>query len=408
MRFVSGRYTSKELMDHIFEVEDFITAYFLRNSLAVTDLVMQKDMKDRVEDASMGLNTVLFDAANRPSVYSVYKPDEKAQMEWLSNGATLFGYTDKIHPMFVVDGNVVEILIGKYQAGRVSGTNYPVSLRGLDPANTLTLNSAMSLCAAKGTGHHCMTNAEWAYLTLRAMREGFQPRGNDNYGVSYQDSTEKGIASYVYASGTTRQIGRCRTGMGPISWSLDGTPFSPADMRGNVSEWMTGRRINDGEIQVLADNNAANSANDQSLASVLWKAFLQDGSLVAPGTADTLKWDYVTVPPAGGTAAFRLNIALENIAPDASAYGVNSFATLAAKAGVTVPNILKHLLIMPCAAAPLGTQYMRNVGERDGYAGGYWYSASDAGLGCLSSHYGRSLSGTHIGFRPAFYRALTI
>jgi hypothetical protein len=239
------------------------------------------------------------------------------------------------------------------------------------------------------------------------MREGFQPRGNDNYGVSYQDSTEKGVASYVYST-APRQIGRTRTGSGPLSWNLDGTPFSPADMRGNVAEWITGRRINEGEIQVLADNNAANSANSQALASTLWKAFLQDGSLVAPATADTLKWDYVTVPPAGGTAAFRLNIAIENVAPDASAYGVNSFSTIAAKAGVTVPDILKHLLIMPCASAPLGTQYMRNVGERFGYAGGPWGHTSNAGLGYLLSSNGRSNSNNLIGFRPAFYRNLTI
>ena len=213
--------------------------------------------------------------------------------------------------------------------------------------------------------------------------------------------------SYVYSS-APRQIGRTRTGSGPLSWNLDGTPFSPADMRGNVREWLTGRRINEGEIQVLADNNAANSANDQSLASVLWKAFLQDGSLVDPLTADTLKWDYVTVPPAGGTAAFRLNIAIENVAPDASAYGVNSFATLAAKAEVTVPDILKHLLIMPCDSAPLGTQYMRNIGERFGLAGGDWYNASSAGLGYLHGNYGRTASSYYIGFRPAFYRNLTI
>ena len=404
MKFVSGRYTSKELMDHIFEVEDFITAYFLRNSLAVTDLVMQKDIKDRVEDASMGLNTVLFDAANRPSVYSVYKPDEKAQMAWLSNGGTLFGYSDKIHPMFMVDGNVVEILIGKYQAGRISGTNYAVSLRGLDPANTITLDAAMSACAAKGTGHHCMTNAEWAYLTLRAMREGFQPRGNDNYGVSYQDSTEKGVASYVYSS-APRQIGRCRTGMGPLSWNIDGTPFSPADMRGNVSEWITGRRINEGEIQVLADNNAANSANSQALASTLWKAFLQDGSLVAPLTADTLKWDFISAPANSG--AYQLNIAIEQPNPSAY-YGSKSFATLAAKAGVAIPDILKHLLIMPCTSAPLGTQYMNNVGERFGHAGGYWSHTSSAGLGYLDSNPGRSSSIDGVGFRPAFYRNLTV
>ena len=55
---------------------------------------------------------------------------------------------------------------------------------------------------------------------------------------------------------------------------------------------------------------------------------------------------------------------------------------------------------------PLGTQYMRNVGERFGLAGGYWRSASYAGLGYLDSAYSRTGTNNNIGFRPAFYRTL--
>jgi hypothetical protein len=51
---------------------------------------------------------------------------------------------------------------------------------------------------------------------------------------------------------------------------------------------------------------------------------------------------------------------------------------------------------------------MRNIGERFGYAGGTWTYTSSAGLGSLSSHDGRSTSNSYIGFRPAFYRNLTI
>jgi hypothetical protein len=252
-----------------------------------------------------------------------------------------------------------------------------------------------------------MTQAEWAYLSLLAIREGYQPRGNDYYGKSYQDSTEFGRAgnSYVYADG---KMGPTLTGSGPVGWHLDGTPFSPADLRGNVLEWNGGYRINEGELQVIQDNNAADNTKDQSVSSVLWKAIIQDGSLVAPATADTYKWDYVSAAPASGSAPFLLNIAKDNPPVDGTPYGANTFSTLTAKAGVTVHDILRILGIMPpLANAPLGTQYMRNVGERFGYAGGTWYYASNAGLGCRGANYERTFPNNHIGFRPALYRELT-
>lgn len=409
MKYTSGRYTSKQLMDNIFEVEEALTKEALAGTaLAITDTTKQADYKARIEDLSLGKNTVLFDANNKPSVYCVYKPDEKARLDYLNNGGTHFTKSDGLHPAFIVNGNVVEILIGKYLAGRVGGTNHAVSLRGLDPANAINFDSALSLCAEKGTGHHLMTQAEWAYLSLLAIREGFQPRGNDYYGKSYQDGTEKAIASHHYNSSGTNYTGRTRTGSGPVGWNLDGTPFSPADLRGNVREWNGGYRINEGELQVIQDNNAADNTKDQSASSVLWKGILQDGSLVAPGTADTYKWDYVTTAPASGSAAFLLNIAKDNPPADATPYGAQAFSALVAKDGVTIHDLLRVLCIMPpLANAPLGTQYMRNVGERFGYAGGSWYYASNAGLGCRDAIIERTLSVNDIGFRPAFYRALT-
>ena len=402
MTYVSGQYTSKQIMDNIVEVEEALTKEALAGTaLAITDAEKQADYKARIEDLSLGRNTVLFDANNKPSVYTIYKPDEKARLDYLSNGGTHFTSVDNLHPAFIVNGAVVEILIGKYLAGRVDGTNHAVSLRGLDPANTLNFDTSLSLCAAKGSGHHLMTQAEWAYLSLLAIREGFQPLGNDSYGDSYQDSTEFGVASYLSGS----RAGRTRTGSGPVGWNLDGTPFSPADLRGNVNEWNGGYRINEGELQIIQDNNAADNTKDQSAASTLWKAILQDGSLVAPETADTYKWDFTGVPADGG--AFQLNIAIDNANPDGK-YGQNTFSTLAAKLGVTIHDILRYLGIMPpLANAPLGTQYMRNIGERFGFAGGVWDSTSIAGLGSRLAYIERTASDNYIGFRPAFYRALT-
>jgi hypothetical protein len=63
---------------------------------------------------------------------------------------------------------------------------------------------------------------------------------------------------------------------------------------------------------------------------------------------------------------------------------------------------------MPTLAnAVLGTQYMRNIGERLGNAGGNWDSTSSAGLGCRLAFLERTDANLYLGFRPAFYRALT-
>lgn len=403
MTYVSGQYVSKQLKDNIIEVEKEITQEALAGTgLAITDTTKQKDFKDRIADLSLGRNELLFDDNNRPSIYAVYKPTEKARLDYLDNGGTHFPSSNTLHPAFVVNGDPVEILIGKFLAAKVGGVNYAVSLRGLSPANYINSDNSLSLCAAKGSGHHLTTQAEWAYLSLLAIRESFQPRGNDYYGLSSQDNSEKGIAgdSYFYSDGKT---GVTLTGSGPLSWHLDGTPFSPADLRGNVREWNGGYRISAGEIQILVNNNAADNTKDQSAASTEWKAILQDGSLVAPGTADTLKWDFVAAPADAGD--FELAITMQSNPNEY--YGRIAFSSLAARSGVTVPALLRHLGIMPpLANAPLGDQYMRNVGERLGNAGGYWSSTSGAGLGDRPASSGRPYSSDSIGFRPAFYRGI--
>jgi len=63
--------------------------------------------------------------------------------------------------------------------------------------------------------------------------------------------------------------------------------------------------------------------------------------------------------------------------------------------------------LMPTLAnAALGIQYMRNVGERFGHAGGNWLGTSGAGLGYRLAFYGRSYTSNGIGFRSALYRRL--
>jgi len=83
------------------------------------------------------------------------------------------------------------------------------------------------------------------------------------------------------------------------------------------------------------------------------------------------------------------------------------FSAITAKGAVVVHDILRILGIMPTLAnAALGSQYMRNIGERFGGAGGDWDNTSGAGLGYRYAASGRSGTSSGVGFRPALYRRL--
>jgi hypothetical protein len=163
----------------------------------------------------------------------------------------------------------------------------------------------------------------------------------------------------------------------------------------------------------LQDNNAADNTKDQSDASTEWKAILQDGSLVAPGTADTLKFDSPVAGDGVGSnnlGAPKLNTTIVNsMNPGNTAdngyydYGYTTFETLAAEAGVTVPNLLKLLGIAPIDSVHGGDGlWVRNYGERLPIRGGSWSYGSDAGVFALFLVNPRSISSTHFGFRAAF------
>jgi hypothetical protein len=224
------------------------------------------------------------------------------------------------------------------------------------------------------------------------------PKGNNNYGKDTSESTAVAIPTYYDATNTFRVA----TGSGPVTWSHNGQVTGIWDLNGNVWEWCGGYRTKDGEIQILPNNDAADPDNPQNDTSVKWKAILQDGSLVDPGTVDTLKWDYLAAPAAG--AAFRLNTVVEYPQADDTPYGYNSFAALTAKAGVTVPEILKALALFPADTNDHGGDYMwmRNNGERLAYRGGAWYAGAGAGVFACYGGNPRSSVSAPVGFRSAY------
>ncbi len=350
------------------------------------------DLKLSVEALSGGKNTVLFDDLGMPSIYVVIPKGKISDVISGGSAAT--------HPAFIVNSAEKDkIYISKYQ--NIVMNNRAYSLPFKDPANTLNFDNAKLYCENKGLGHHLMTNAEWAYVAHWCKKNGFMPRGNNYYGNDYTATHEKGVETY--GGGDPYKTYRVATGSGPASWAHDNTNAGIFDLNGNVNEWNGGLRLNEGEIQIIPNNDAA-QAIDQGATSTLWKAILaSDGSLVAPGTAGTLKFDYTIAPPASSTGSFELSDVITNKQVEEATYGSKTFETLTAKSGLTVPEIMKALALFPIDASHgVDNLYVRNMGERMCYRGGSFNYTSGAGVFCLNLHFVRTSTNFTLGFRSAF------
>jgi hypothetical protein len=167
------------------------------------------------------------------------------------------------------------------------------------------------------------------------------------------------------------------------------------DLNGNVWEWVSGMRLVDGEIQIIVDPVGA----DHGVASAVWKAILQDGSLVAPGTADTLKYDATA---AGGTGSVKINTTVTSQS-NGSTSASEQLELIAPQAGVTVPPLLAQLALAPGTNGLLADRvYMRNLAERFPFRGGRWYITSNAGVFTCVLDSPRSLTDTSVGFRLGY------
>lgn len=340
------------------------------------------DLKLSIEALSGGKNTVLFDDLGMPSVMV---PFPKLKMSDL-----IAGGSENIHPAFSVDG--VEkgvIYVSKYQNIVLNERGYSLPMR--DPRASLNFDQAVSYCRNKGKGWSLTPYSLWSAIALWCRKNGTMPRGNNNYGADHAYGHEKGVPTY-YESG---KIVRCATGSGPNTWNHNWMPDGIADLNGNVWEWCAGMRLMNGEIQIIPYANCMAADASMGASSTLWKAIAADGTLVEPGTAGTLKYNYVSG---------HIQLTSGDITPEDTWRG-DTYQNMTLDSALTVPEIAKALLIYP--DEPGGDyggdgHYMNNSGERLPFCGGSWSGTSYAGVFYVNLNNPRSYSSASVGFRSAY------
>lgn len=357
---------------------------------------------------------------------------------------------DRTHPAFIVNGQEIDrLLIGIYKGSLQNGAihSLPMQIPHFDPGH----DELRNLCLSAGAGFTVKTVAVSGLLLLMARKYGWIPKGNNWYGVDYRDGTPWELD--ISLSSGTKRVFRgweytCNaahttslenqphlrpdlwtkgkflggipiprylndlypsglntvTGSGPASWSLDGTPNGIVDLNGNCMDQDYGYRIVSGELQVIANNDAMHPDTDISATSAAWKAILPNNSnnthtLVAPGTAGTLKWDIPsTVPVLAKTITNR------------PGYKSQAFASLTKSADLPhVPALLQELGLFPIPGdTTQGRVYYDNAEgvEYIPRRGGGYGSASTAGLGCVYCSYSRGTGSSYFVVRSAFLENL--
>lgn len=348
------------------------------------------DMKFAVEALSGGKNTVVFDDVGMPSVMVI--------LPKMRTDELITGGTQTTHPGWVLNGNELDkVAVSKYPNIIVNDRAY--SLPFQDPRASITWDASLAACRKKGEFWGITPFSLWGAIALWCKKNSTMPRGNNNYGRDHAYTHEKGVVTYKYLDGSTMHDGRTATGSGPVTWNHNWQADGIADLNGNVWEWNAGMRLVMGEIQIIPYANCMNPTCDMGPASTEWKAIDVNGNLVAPGSANTLKLDFV-----GGVYVICTTITSLLDSPRGC-----PFQSVKAATGIVVPQILKELGYFPADVDGYESDYFyanNGIAERLPMRGGCWNDGAYAGVFYSDLHNPRSNSHHSVGFRSAYYGQL--
>ncbi len=334
-------------------------------------------------------NEILYDDKGKPSIMVKIPKQTYKQLGMGASEATF--------PAFIINGQEVDaIWISKYPNIIKNGRAY--SLPGQDPQANITLDNAIAACTAKGAGWHLMTQIERGLLINWCENNGFVPKGNNSYGKDSTESSYKALPGNIVSGQTNRTL----TGTGPLTWLHDNSPSGIDGLGGNVRDWSGGVRSVYGELQILTNNNGADSAHSQLAGSLVWKAIkADDGTLIEPNgngtTPGSVKMDWIS-------SKLTYSTTITDAAPGSHNC---QFGSIVADGtiGDNAKLLLQSLGMLPYNPDGLCKTHQcyfdNSQAERSFSCGGY-YNYASSGLAAFFGRYPRSITNAGIGFRSAF------
>lgn len=394
-------------------------------------------------------NVVLRDAKGNPSVFVRH-----ARLKSSDLSSVLPGHT---HPAFIVNGEEVPaVLIGKYDGSLNADTGAVESLPGREPwgANSQGPTPDQYLTAMrKFDGATGLTIADWGLIMLEAQKyaaenDGAEPGEGNTWGgcsvwtwgtawernkavqvgdkcscmgwlyecltahttsetllppdaPGYWKRLYKAGGDAVKASHKARhyQRGYNYTGTGPAEWNFKKDPTMEADLMGNGSKVVYGIRLINGEVQILANNDAADPAADLSASSTAWKAIKPHSAdsgydLVATGATDTVHMTYT-----GGKITFAARAVASGEYSSTTRYTAFNALGVDSSTIPVVPSILYELGLLGLPGCTLNgyarltliqnTETLMHVGCGYGAGGDVPYGAGYCRWGRYSFNYVR-------------------